>query len=170
MLLSSPWAVRVTPSTNSDIFGFNINKDSTDKPIYGVPAFNSTITPGCNAVGSFDVMPSDAAVAVHERLDYAFTWTVPAPLNWHDLEFLQLRLRDGADVILWVRFDEASRTFSLFNEATGQFESGSAAGSPSRLQTPHATLYLADTSVVGSGPTGPSVTLNLSLSFEPQAA
>jgi len=38
------------------------------------------------------------------------------------------------------------------------------------LQTPQATLYLAETSVVGSGPTGPSVTLNLSLSFKPQTA
>src|SRR5207247_7527470 len=35
---------------------------------------------------------------------------------------------------------------------------------------PAATVHLAETSVVGSGPKGPSVTLNLALSFKPQAA
>ncbi len=120
--------------------------------------------------GSFELTPADPVAAVHERLNYAFTWTVPEPLNWHDLQFLQLRLRDGDDVILSLLFDEASKTFVLLNEKTGQPERAGIAGKPNRLQTPEATLYLADTTVVGSGPTGPSVTLNLSLSFKPQAA
>jgi hypothetical protein len=109
-------------------------------------------------------------VAVHDQLNYAFTWTVPEPLNWHDLDSLQLRIRDDASTIFWVFFDEADKTFSLVNPSTGQLERGFAAGSPNRLQTPQATLHLANTSVVGSGPTGPSVTLNLALSFKPSAA
>ena len=122
------------------------------------------------ATGTFDLTPTDATVAVGERLTYAFTWTVPDPLNWHDLQLLQLRISDDDGSILWVKFDEASNTFSLFNEATGQFGSGGAPGSHHSLQTPQATLYLAETSVVASGQTGPSVTLNLSVSFKPQAA
>ena len=121
-------------------------------------------------MGTFELMPTAATVAVHERLTYAFTWTVPEPLNWHHLKDLQLRIRDGADTILWVRFDEASNTFTLFNEESGQLRHGVEPGSPRLLQTPEATLHMADTSAVGSGPIGPSVTLNLSLSFKPRAA
>jgi photosystem II stability/assembly factor-like uncharacterized protein len=122
------------------------------------------------SLGEFSVDPGNATLAVHDLLNYAFTWTVPEPLNWHDLNSLQLRIRDDANTIFWVFFDEATKTFSLVNSATGQLERGFAAGSPNRLQTPQATLHLADTSVVGSGPTGPSVTLNLALSFKPSAA
>jgi hypothetical protein len=112
---------------------------------------------------------------VHERLNYAFTWTVPEPSNWHDLDSLQLRIRDGAETILWVHFDEASNSFSLVKEASGRLGRAFPAGSPARLQSPQATLHLADTSVtpvssvLGSGPTSPSVTLNLALSFKPSA-
>jgi hypothetical protein len=81
-----------------------------------------------------------------------------------------LNIRDGANTIISVLFDEASNTFSLWNEAAGRFDNGFAPGSVNSLQTPQATLQLAETSVVGSGPTGPSVTLNLSLSFKPMAA
>jgi hypothetical protein len=109
-------------------------------------------------------------------LNYAFTWTVPDPLTWHDLESVQLRIRDDAGIILWICFDEAGNTFSLFNEATGRFGRGFAPGSTKRLQTWRATLHLSDTSVVpidsilGQGRTSPSVTLNLGLSFKPSAA
>jgi hypothetical protein len=105
-----------------------------------------------------------------------FTWTVPVPLNWHDLQSLQLRIRDDAGTALWVRWDEPSNTFSLFNEAAGKFGRGFAPGSKARLQTPEAILHLSDTSVsalssvLGTGPTSPTVALNLALSFKPSAA
>ena len=121
-------------------------------------------------IGSFGITPEEAAVRVHERLNYAFTWTVPEPQNWHDLQYLQFRIRDGKEIILSVLFDEASKTFSLVNEDTGEFGHGVAPGSKQRLQTPAVTLYMDDTSVVASGPTSPTVTLNLSLSFKPKAA
>jgi hypothetical protein len=122
------------------------------------------------ATGAFEVSPGDAAVAVGDRLDYAFSWTVPDPLNWHDLETLHLRLRDADGTALWVRFDEASQTFRTFHEAAGKFLRGEAAGSRRRLETPLAVVHLAESAVLGSGPTGPSVALRLSLSFKPRAA
>jgi hypothetical protein len=128
------------------------------------------IYPFVGSVGTVSLTPTDPSVAVHELLDYAFTWTVPEPLNWHDLESLQLRIRDDRKTILWVHFDEASNTFSLCNKKTGRCTRDFAPGSSNRLRTPYATLYLADTSVVGSGPTGPSVTLHIPLSFKPLAA
>ncbi|HYS16460.1 MAG TPA: Calx-beta domain-containing protein [Candidatus Binatia bacterium] len=120
--------------------------------------------------GTFLLSPTDAAVRVHERLTYAFTWTVPEPRTWHELKALDFRIRKGKDIILWARFDEASNTFALFHEASGTFGRGVAPGSRHSLQTSEATLDMEDTSVVGSGPTGQSVTLNLSLSFKPHAA
>jgi hypothetical protein len=120
--------------------------------------------------GSFKLEPSNSSVAAKERLNSAFTWTVPAPLNWHDLQSLELRIRDGEESILWVHYDETSNTFSLFDEEKAQFTRSEAPGSHTRLKTSLAALHLAETSVVGSGPTGPSVTLNLSLDFKRRVA
>ncbi len=130
----------------------------------------ATILDNDSNTGSFELTPTDATVEVQERLNYAFLWTVPEPLNWHDLELLELRIIDDEGTVIWVGFDEASETFSLFDEAKGEFGEGAAPGSDLLLESPQATLYLDETSVVGSGPTGPTVTLNLSLSFNPLAA
>ncbi len=173
-LLPGPWRLRITNnnSVNCGIFGtVPVAVDNFDIENLILPTFQSTFTPRCSeAVGSGDLTPSEATVAVRERLNYAFSWTVPEGQNWHHLDFLQLRIRDDEDTILSALFDEPSNTFSLFNEATGEFGPAFPAGSPNRLQTPQATLYLADTSVVASGPDSPTVTLNLALSFKPQAA
>ncbi|PWU14955.1 MAG: hypothetical protein C5B50_16270 [Verrucomicrobia bacterium] len=135
----------------------------------GVP----DVTSPCNTctIGFFDLEPAYGATAkVHEPVNYAYTWTVPDPLNWHALEWLKFRLRDDEENLLTVRLDVASKTLSVLNEANGQFVAGGLPGSPWQLETPEATLYLSHSSAVGSGPTGPSVTLNLALSFKPSAA
>jgi uncharacterized delta-60 repeat protein len=129
-------------------------------------AFTTTLT----RVGTFALDPAEADVAVHQRLNYAFTWTVPEPLNWHELQSLQLRIRDGSDVVFSATFDEASGLFSLLNEATRRSGPGVAPGSRQRLETSDAILYMADTSVRASGPTSPTVTLHLSLGFKPSTA
>ena len=123
-----------------------------------------------DSTGSFELTPNDLEVAVHEQALYTFTWAVPEPLNWHDLKSIELRIHDDIETILWLRFDEATNTLSLVDENTGRSKKSFAPGSQNRLQTPEATLYLADSSVVGSGPTGPNVTLKLPLSFKPSAA
>jgi uncharacterized delta-60 repeat protein len=121
-------------------------------------------------VGTVDLAPGDVSVAVHQPVTYTFTWTVPEPQTWHDLRFLELRIRDGNDTILSVLFDEAAQTFSLLNQATGRPGPSATAGSPQKLQTRDAVLDLAGTSVLASGPTSPTVTLNLALSFKPRTA
>jgi len=153
--------VQLNSPTNATIsnFGCGINDTAV-----------ATILNNDLNTGSFDLAPTDATVAVHDRLDYAFSWTVPDPLNWHDLQLLELRIVDDEGTALWVGFDEAGNTFSLFDEAKGEFGTGAAPGSNILLETPQATLYLDETSVVASSPTAPTVTLNLSLSFNPLAA
>ena len=135
----------------------------------GGRAITITFTPA-GPTGIFRLSPAVETVVPLELLTYAFSWTVPEPFNWHHLRDLQLRIREENDLVLWLRFNEADRTFSLFNEAAGRFGQATTAGSNRRLETAAATLYLAQTSVVASGPTSPTVTLNLGLSFKPSAA
>ena len=173
-LQEGPWRLRIrnNNSVNCGFFGtVPVAIDNFDIENLVFPTFQSTFTPDCSeAVGTFEVGPDDAAVAVHQPITYAYTWTVPEPFNWHDLKALHFRITDGTDTLLWVKFDEASNSFSLFNEATGKFGKAFPAGRPNRLETPHATLHLAETSVESNGPTSPKVTLKLSLSFKPHVA
>jgi hypothetical protein len=171
-LLPGPWRLRV--NNNSVPCGFGtvpVAIDNFDVENLLPPNFQSTFTPRCSeAVGSSDLIPLDATVAVREPLNYAFSWTVPEGQNWHHLESMVLHIRDEEKTIISVLFDEPSNTFSLWNETKGKFTKSFAPGSRKRLQTPQATLHLADTSVVADGPTSTTVTLNLTLSFKPRVA
>jgi hypothetical protein len=108
-------------------------------------------------------------VSVGERADYALTWTVPPDQVWRSLDTIDFRIRSGNDTALWLRWDEVGDTFRLC-ESRDSCGPAVAAGSPEVLETPNVRLYLADTRVVGSGPTGQSVTLHLSLEFLGESA
>jgi hypothetical protein len=71
---------------------------------------------------------------------------------------------------LWVRFTDADGSLALIDPATGEVDRSGSPDTHGRLQTPNATVYMAESLVEGSGPTGQSVTLGLSLSFKPSAA
>jgi uncharacterized delta-60 repeat protein len=115
--------------------------------------------------GAFDLSPSEATIREGERLTYDFSWTVPEPFNWHDLQSLELRVLDGNDPIFWLRFDEATATFTVLDPETGRHSPGHRAGTPGCLQLKDVTFDLADARVIGSGATGPHVTLRLPLTF-----
>jgi hypothetical protein len=127
-------------------------------------------------VGDFEVEPIDAVASVNEPINFSFTWTVPEPLTWHDLDSLELRIMDGSTRILHVRFEEAGNFISVFNEGTGEFGRGFPAGSNTRLQTRYGMLDLGETtvgpvnSVLGTGPNSPTVRLDLAFRFKPSAA
>jgi hypothetical protein len=120
--------------------------------------------------GTFELAPAVTSVSVLAPINYAFTWTVPSPFNWHHLNQLHFRIRDNNDVLIWIRFNESDRTFSVFNEAARSFGPAVPAGSHRRLEASSAILEMARTSVVATGPTSPTVTLNLGLNFKPQTA
>ena len=124
-------------------------------------------------LGVLDLTPTEATVRVGERFTYAFEWTVPQG-GWRTLDTLELRLVDGADVILWVRFAEAADppgslgTFSLVHEKNGREGHRFAPGSHHRLETNAATVYLEASAV--HGPPGVTVGITLELSVKPKAA
>lgn len=115
-------------------------------------------------LGAAVLNPVDAVVAPGERLTYNVEWSVPGPQNWHSLSTLDLHICGPTGVT--IRWDEASDTFRLIDTATGASSPAGRPGSASTLETSFATLYLADTRTLGSGPTGSSVTLVLSPSFK----
>jgi hypothetical protein len=119
------------------------------------------------SLGTFEVTPAEAAIAVGERLTYALTWTVPGD-SWRDLNTIEIRIgEDGS--LLWLLFDETSRTLSLYNPARGDFGPAFAPGSRNVLSSGSAKLYLAESAVIAAGPASPEVTLLLTVGFEPPA-
>jgi hypothetical protein len=135
----------------------------------GVVSRTYTLGP---AVGSGVGSPFEARVPVGEKTSYSVQWTVPEPETWHSLDTLLVRLVDVDDdsEILQIRFDEATNSFSRFHPHLGRFGPPVEPGSHARFESPDVALLLRDTEVIGTGETGPSVTLNLALQFKPGAA
>jgi Tol biopolymer transport system component len=121
-------------------------------------------------LGSAGVTPPAAIVGVHERLTYQVTWTVPPPLNWHDLASVELRLTDAEGIALWVQFNGTDETLALLNSEGRRVGPAFSPGRRGSLESSNAKVHLHHSSVQGSGPTGPSVTLTLDVSFKHRAA
>lgn len=117
-------------------------------------------------IGVAVVEPENAAARKHQTLNLAYLWRVPEPQNWHNLQFLELRVRDDDEALIWLRWNEADNTFQLINPRTGSPKGHAfVAGSDHVLRTEDGELNVKNSSSVGSGPTGPEVTLNLALKF-----
>ncbi len=152
------WSVRIAVGTASGATGIvNAKFIKLD--------FAGNVSPG-----TFDVTPGSVTASVHERVDLAFSWTVPSPLNWHDLETLKLRIKDGTTTIMSIAFDEATRTFAVREDDSDDPGKFYPEGSQHLAQTRGAVLHLKGTEVVASGPTSPTVTLRLPVSFKPRVA
>ena len=130
-------------------------------------------------LGTFTLDPEGATVAAGEWTGYRFTWAVSEGV-WRDLRAMELRVRqrDTGNVVLWIRWEESSNTFQLCegpgveNAAPASVTCGppAVAGTQTILTSRHASIDLSGTTVIGSGPTGPSVTLQLLVSFDGGAA
>jgi CSLREA domain-containing protein len=122
-------------------------------------------------LGTWSFAPAEASARAGEPVTYRLTWTVPEGRGWRSLDTLQLRFLDDQGTALWLRFQEvagAPGVFSVVDAKNGNAGPSFAPGSPNRLESEFATLYLAETSV--DGPPGRQVTLTLTLSFKPNAA
>jgi hypothetical protein len=141
----------------------------------------ATIRDGTLSLGGFEVSPADAEAFVGETLHYYVDWTVPEGRVWRDLRSIDFRIRRGSTA-LWVRWDESSNLISLCrrikkddrghddpdDDGPGpgvDCTEGGLPGSATVLATDYAQLRLAESRVVGSGPTGRDVTLDLAVEF-----
>jgi hypothetical protein len=125
------------------------------------------------AVGTWEITPANADVSVGETVNYAVTWTLPAGKVWRDIDTLNVLFRKGANLALAITWDETSDEFRVCEPVAKKIRKGqqmvcsdgARAGSPVVLVGPGAELDLSQTTVVGSGPTGQDVTLNLGVRF-----
>ena len=143
----------------------------------------ATIRDTTLSIGGFEFSPDGAQATPGEMLTLAVDWTVPPHLVWRNLRTIDLRLRGAHDTALWLRWDDASNLFSLCERVSNSAAQGAAhddnalpsqaaicgpgalPGSLTILATPYALLHLAATSVQGSGPQGPFVTLKMGLTM-----
>ena len=82
-----------------------------------------------------------------------------------------MRVRDGDEVALWIRWEEATNTLGLVDAASLRLRlPAGEPGSVGSLKSAFARLDLADSAAEGSGPEGASVALLLPVSFDSLAA
>jgi hypothetical protein len=122
-------------------------------------------------LGTLALIPTETTVDPLQRVLYTLSWTVPPGRGWRSLSTLELSFFDDQGIALWLRFDEVAGApgfFRLVNSKNANAGPAFAPGSPNRLESELATVYLAETAV--DGPPGPKVSLTLTLSFKPHAA
>ena len=126
---------------------------------------------GSLGFGGFALATDQASVRPGEDLPLALAWIVPPPATWRDLTVLEVRLRRGAQVALWLRWDESTNMFFRIDPATGQTVGrGRRPGTPGQIGTNLAVLRLAGTVKQDSGAGGDSVAVLLPVRFTAAAA
>ena len=113
-------------------------------------------------VGVPELVPPNPATAPDDPTTLILRWVHPD--RWRALNTVDLRLLDGDQPVLWVRFDEAANTLAVC-DADGTCGAGVAPGTGAPIAGDTATFYPAESAVRGSGPTGPSVDLIFTFSL-----
>lgn len=123
--------------------------------------------PGCPfpSTGTGTLDPEKSQVRPGERAAYELTWEVPEGRVWRDLASIDLRIGDARGSAIWLRWFEDGDTFCLVERTDGPCLDSAQPGAGEVLSGPLARLHLWDTVVTGSGATGRTVTLRLSLVF-----
>ncbi|MFL5241582.1 MAG: carbohydrate-binding domain-containing protein [Gemmataceae bacterium] len=124
-----------------------------------------TFLPSSQSTGTFALTPAETTAVPDQHTQLSLAWTVPAG-GWHTLKDVQIRLLDDQGIALWIKFDEAANTVSLFNPASGKFGPAQKVGSSGVLSNQYATLYLSTSSVHADGPSAATVLLTFDISFK----
>jgi hypothetical protein len=165
-LFCSPWSAGLRTIRNPNQLpqpqGSSPAGTAPSNDIMVIPA---PLIPGAT-VGVLELNPSALSVAADAVTTLNLSWTVPEPMVWRDLESVELVI-GGPVPALRLRFDEASNTLSLLDDASGTYGEGVPPGSEATLETPYAVVYAAGIIVQGSGPAGRSVTMSVPVSFNP---
>jgi len=114
-------------------------------------------------VGEAELTTSTSSVPSGEQLSVTLNWTHPE--QWRELESLQLRIANEQGLLAWVKFDEATNSFQLWDPRIGSFGDAGVAGSKHTLKTRHVRLDLSQVSVVDSGPEGRELSISFTLTF-----
>jgi hypothetical protein len=134
-----------------------------------------TMTSGADAIVSFPILdktvgvatvtPAAQSTAANRLVYFDVGWTHTEG-RWVLLNNAVIRFADEDGEAIRIKFDEALRQFSVWDDRGGAFGAGVPAGQKTKLKGRDAQLYLETTEVRGTGPTGPSVVLRLALEFD----
>jgi hypothetical protein len=116
-------------------------------------------------VGVATLTPAEQEIAANRPAYFDVGWTHTEG-RWVLLNNAIVRFADEAGEAIRIKFDEALRQFSVWDERSGAFGPGAAAGQKVKLKGRNAQLYLETTEMRGTGPTGPSVVLRLAIEFD----
>ncbi len=165
-MITIPAASNVVLTAGPHILRLAIDTDTDDNSDFAGRFNFITIRPA--SAGTLELTPPDSVVSAGERTQLSLAWTVPVS-GWTVLKQVDLRLRDDFGALIWIRFDEANRTFSLYNSASGKFGPAKKVGSNGVLNGPLADLYLSTTTVVAAGPAAATVVFTFDLRFKSNA-
>ena len=134
----------------------------------------SSTSTDSDPVGTFVLDPGAGASPVGVKTTFTLTWT--HPVRWRALRDVDLRLDDGTERPLWVRFTEGisstgtiSSTLGVISllDPSGNVVGSGLAGENRVLEGAMARLHLRESTVAGTGADGPSVTARFVISFLP---
>ena len=145
--------------------GFNFGGLNFNGALTGF-GFNFGGRPGCST-GVFGLIPDAGTVASGQSFTYRLVWV--SPTNWRDLEYLDLRLRNGNRTTL-VRWYEGTDTFALIDPNTGQQLASGQPGASRTLAAELLEVDLKNTYSENSGATGQAVGLNIEFDFKAEGA
>ena len=100
-----------------------------------------------------------------------FITTCSDPDGWHDIATIDFKIAksdgngNGVPIVLWVQFNENTNLIRFYDPDTQTWSQGEP-GANLVLSSRFADLHLANTTVVGSGPTGLSVHIAWSIVFK----
>jgi len=131
-------------------------------------------------LGTGELTPSQGSSNVGEETAFQLTWTVPAGKSWRSLQSLDLKLSDNIEAndkaegnhgnrsraALWARFYVGNPSSFAVLDADGNIVEEGLSGTRGTIETPTFKLDLARSSFVGTGPTGPSITIDFVISFK----
>ncbi|MDI1243114.1 MAG: tandem-95 repeat protein [bacterium] len=121
-------------------------------------------------VGIASMAPTELTVDVGEPFSIDLTWVHPE--RWRLLDEIEFRIVDDEVTAMWVKFEENGTTlpFRQYNVNSRNYGDPVLPGTAIIFDTNLAKMFVADSLVLGSGPTGPRATVRPSLSFKPKAA
>ncbi len=120
-------------------------------------------------VGIASMSPSELTVSVGERFTIDLTWVHPE--RWRLLDEIEFRIVDDENTAMWVKFKEngTELPFRQYNVNSRLYGDPVLPRADIVFDTNLAKMFVADSRVIGSGPTGLSATVRPSLSFKPKA-
>jgi hypothetical protein len=120
------------------------------------------------STGTFVLAPASGSVKAGRETTLSLSWTVPLG-DWHFLKTIDVRMTGKDGSVIWLRFNEADQTLSLYDPHSRKFGRAKKIGSRGHLSNGLIDIDLEETAVVAAGPTSPTVTLNLAFRLSERA-